>query len=161
MLAAAALLAGAARADPPDRPSPKRVAATVAYFSGLQEAGPFTPEEMAQRKESGGLDAEAIAADAALNDWKLCVLDAIRRWSELHPGPGALVDGAFGRCADRERAYRDQLTRLSQDGRLVVDLQLGKSMMRTLQETWRPRLIAAALDQELAARHPIAPIPGP
>ena len=153
---AAIVAVGAGRAQAPDRPAPKRVAATVAYFSLLQEAGPFPADEMAQRQASGGLDADALAADGALNAWKTCVLEAIGRWAELHPGPGTLVDGAFGRCADGERRYRDQLLRLTQDGRLVVDMQLARSLMRTLEEVWRPRLIAAALDQELAARHPLA-----
>lgn len=157
-LAMATLVAAVgARADPP---APKRVAASIAYFGALQEAGAFSPDEMAQRKASGGLDADALAADEALNVWKTCVTEAIGRWGELHPGPGTLVDGAFGRCADAERAYRDALLHVTQDGRLVVDMQLARSMMRTLEEAWRPRLIAAALDQELALRHPNVPLAG-
>ena len=147
LLLAAAVAAAAARADPP----PKRVAATVAYFISLQEVPAFTPDEMVARRTGGGLDADAQAADAALNDWKLCALDALTRWAELKPGPGTLVDGAYGHCADRERAYRDDLLKVSQDGRTIIDLNLAKSMVRMLEEVWRPRLIAAALDQDLAA----------
>ena len=142
----AAVLAGTARADPP-----KRQAATVAYFISLQEVAAFSPEEMTERHASGGLDGEALVADAALNDWKLCVQESLTRWAELRPGPGTLIDGAYGRCADRERAYRDSLLKVTQDGRQTIDLALAKSMMRNLEETWRPRLVAAVLDQDLAA----------
>ena len=147
----AAALAGAARADPP---AAKRQPPTVAYFISLQEVVAFTSEEMVERHAGGGLDPDAQVADSALNDWKLCVLDGLARWAELKPGPGTLIDGAYGRCADRERAYRDSLLKLSQDGRAMIDLNLAKSMARMLEDVWRPRLTAAALDQELAALKP-------
>lgn len=144
----AAALAGAAHAEP----APKRQAPTVAYFISLQEVGAFTPEEMAERHTGGGLDDDAQAADTALNDWKLCATDSLAHWADLKQGLGTLIDGAYGRCADRERAYRDSLLKVQQDnGRPIIDLNLAKSMMRMLEEVWRPRLTAAALDQDLAA----------
>lgn len=132
---------------------------TVALFSGLQELPPFSPEEMAARHKDAGDDAEGIAADTALNDWKLCVLDSLNHWAELGEGPGTLIDGAFGRCADVERAYRLHLQQVTQNGRTVVDVQMARTMTRTLEEIWRPRLIAAALDQALAARRARQPAP--
>ena len=150
VLAAICLISFAARAEPA---GPARRVATaqnmIAFFSNLQEAGPSSPEEMATRQGDAGGDGEGIAADAALNDWKLCVLAALPRWAALKPGPGTIVDGAFGRCADIERQYRAHLLRLTQDGRVVMDLSMARTMTRALEEAWRPRLIAAALDQEL------------
>lgn len=132
----------------------KRVAVTqmtVALFSGLQELGPLTDEQMAERHKDDG-DPDGAAADLALNRWKRCVIDAVARWAELRQGPGTLAEGAFGRCADVESEYRGHLSRIKQDGRTVIDLQLARAMMRGLREAWQPRLIAAALDQELAMR---------
>ena len=125
---------------------------TVALFSGLQEQPPFSPEEMAARHKDAEDDPEGIAADTALNDWKLCVLDSLNHWAELGEGPGTLVDGAFGRCADVERSYRLHLQQVTQNGRAIVDVQMARAMTRSLEEIWRPRLIAAALDQALAAK---------
>lgn len=149
LLATIGLAAFAARAEPAGpakRASPQN---TIAFFSNLQEAGPSSPEEIAERQGEAGGDGEGIAADAALNEWKTCVLASISRWAALKQGPGTIVDGAFGRCADIERQYRAHLLRLTQDGRVVMDLNMGRAMTRTLEEAWRPRLIAAALDQEL------------
>ncbi|WP_174274561.1 hypothetical protein [Sphingomonas bacterium] len=125
---------------------------TVAYFNALQEQGPLLPEELAARQRDGNAGSEAIAADLALNEWKACVLESIVRWAPLKEGVGTIVDGAFGRCGDIERDYRGHLMRITQDGRVVVDLQLARTMIRGLEEAWRPRLIAAALDQALAAQ---------
>lgn len=150
LFAAAPVAAQAPAAEPA-----KRVAAvrrTVAYFGVIQEQGPFTAEQMAQRGADAADDREGAAADVALNDWKLCVLDALAHWAELREGAGTLVDGAFGRCADIERDYRGHLQRITQDGRVIMDLQMARTMIRGLEETWRPRLIAAALDQMLAAQ---------
>ena len=150
LLAAIGLVSFAAHADPAG--PAKRAASmqnTVAFFSNLQEAAPSSPEEMAERRANAGEDTETIAADAALNDWKLCVLASVARWAALKEGPGTIVDGAFGRCGDIERQYRTHLLRLTQDGRVVVDLNMGRAMTRALEDAWRPRLIAAALDQAL------------
>jgi len=123
---------------------------SAAYFLGLQELPPFTPEQMAARHDGATGDAEALAADTALNDWKLCALGSIEHWAELKPGRGEIVDGAIGRCADLEREYRNHLTRMTQDGRFVLDLQFARSMAKSLEDTWKPRLLAAALDHDLA-----------
>lgn len=123
---------------------------SAAFFLGLQELPPFTPEQMTARHEGASGDAEALAADTALNDWKLCALGSIDHWAELKAGRGEIVDGAMGRCADLEREYRNHLTRITQDGRFVLDLQFARSMMKSLEDTWRPRLLAAALDRDLA-----------
>lgn len=150
LLATAVLVACAAHAEP--GPSAKRSGATqnmIAFFSNLQEAPASSPEELADRRVNAGEDDEGVAADAALNDWKLCVLASLDRWAVLKQGLGTLVDGAFGRCVDIERQYRTHLLRLTQDGRVVVDLNMGRAMTRALEEAWRPRLIAAALDQQL------------
>lgn len=150
LLAVMCLASIAAHAEPAG--PAKRAASprnTIAFFSDLQEAGPSSPEEIAERRGNVGDDSEGIAADAALNDWKSCVLASVSRWAALKPGPGTIVDGAFGRCADIERQYRAHLLRLTQDGRVVMDLSMGRAMTRALEEAWRPRLIAAALDQEL------------
>jgi hypothetical protein len=144
-LAILALIAGPALAADP--PTPQM---TVAYFSELQERGPSTPEELAERAKS--TSAEAAAADSALNDWKLCTVDAIGHWADLGQGPGTLVDGAFGRCGDLARLYRDKLLIVKQGSRLLIDLQFARALIRSLEEAWRPRLIAMALDQELARK---------
>jgi len=132
-----------------------------AFFSRVQESGPLTQAELDAHRADGIDEAESIAADVALNDWKKCVLDALPRWADLGQGPGTIVDGAFGRCADLALLYRIHLQRLTQDGRQVMDLQMARTMTRGLEDAWRPRLIAAALDQMLASRHPMPPTPAP
>ena len=133
----------------------------TAFFSRMQEGAPITPDQLAAHKAEGIDDPESIAADLALNDWKTCVIDALPRWADLGQGPGTIVDGAFGRCADVQALYRTHLQRMTQDGRQVMDLQMARTMTRSLEEAWRPRLIAAALDQMLAARRPPAAAPAP
>jgi hypothetical protein len=123
---------------------------TVSFFGELQERGPSTPEELAERDKT--LSAEVSAADAALNDWKLCVTDALARWADLGQGPGTLVDGAFGRCGDQVRLYRDKLIKVTQNGRQLLDLQFARAMVKGLEESWRLRLVAMALDQEMVRR---------
>jgi len=155
MRAAALLLLGiaaAAGAAPPE----SRQARTLALFSELQDAPPFSPADMAARQKDASPNDEAAAADAALNNWKACVIESLARWAMLRQGPGTLIDAAFGRCADIERDYRTHLMRITQDGRQVVDVSMGRSMTRMLEEAWRPRLTAMALDQELA-RLPATP----
>ncbi len=132
--------------------SPPAKQLTVTYFNMAQEQGPLSPEDLAQRQADAATGGEAVAADLALNEWKLCVLDSLVRWAPLKEGAGTLVDGAYGRCGDVERAYRGHLMKITQDGRVVVDLQLAKLMIRSLEDVWRQRLIAAALDQALAAQ---------
>jgi len=144
-LAALVLIASPALAADP--PTPQM---TVAYFSELQERGPSTPEELEERAKA--TSPEAAAADSALNDWKLCTVDAIAHWAELGQGPVTLVDGAFGRCGDLARTYRDKLLAVKQGNRLLIDLQFARALIRSLEEAWRPRLVAMALDQELARK---------
>lgn len=139
-------LAAAGQAATPEG----RQARTVALFSELQEAPPFSAEEMAARQKDAAATDAGAAADLALNNWKICVIDALARWAPLRQGAGTLIDGAFGRCADLARSYRAQLMRITQDGRVVVDVSMARGMTRVLEEAWRPRLTAMALDQELA-----------
>jgi hypothetical protein len=40
--------------------------------------------------------------------------------------------------------------KITQDGRQVVDVSMARGMTHVLEEAWRPRLTAMALDQELA-----------
>lgn len=140
-------------------PEPRQ-APTVALFSELQEAPAFSAEEMAARQKDVAAGDEGAAADLALNNWKNCVIDALARWALLPQGIGTLIDGAFGRCADVERSYRAHLMRITQDGRLVVDVSMARGMTRVLEEAWRPRLTAMALDQALA-RQPAAAVVKP
>lgn len=135
-------LATAAGAAPPQR--------TVALFSELQDAPPFSAEDMAARQKEIDAKDEGAAADLALNDWKNCVIDALTRWAPLHQGAGVLIDGAYGRCADIERGYRNHLMRIMQDGRQVVDMSMARSMTRMLEDAWRLRLTATVLDMDLA-----------
>lgn len=140
-----------ATAAPPEA----RQARTVALFSELQEAPPFAADDMAARQKDVAANDEGAAADLALNNWKLCVVDALQRWAPLHQGAGTLIDGAFGRCADIARSYRAHLMRITQDGRVVVDVSMARGMTRVLEEAWRPRLTAMALDQDLARQQPV------
>lgn len=136
----------------PVKPDAKAIAlgkVSAAYFLGLQELPAFTPEEMAMRHEGATGDPEALAADTSLNDWKVCALGSIDHWAELKPGRGEIVDGAMGRCVDIERDYRNHLLKISQDGRMLFDLSFARQMARTLEDTWRPRILAAALDHDL------------
>lgn len=126
----------------------------LGQFYAAQELPVFTPEQLAARHKVLGGDADAAAADQALNDWKICVQDALVRWSALKPGVGTLVDGAYGRCFDLERQYRDHLMHIGSGSRTVVDAQLARSLTRLLEDMWRPRLIAAALDDELVHQGP-------
>jgi hypothetical protein len=142
LLAAVASTAGAA----PDGKPPR----TVALFMELQDAPPFSSDEMASRQKDAQPSDEGAAADLALNNWKTCVIESLARWAPLKQGPGTLIDGAFGRCADIERDYRGHLMRITQDGRQVVDMSMARSMTRMLEEGWRPRLTALALDRDLA-----------
>ena len=141
---------------------------TVALFSELQDAPPFSPEDMAARQKDADAKDEGAAADLALNAWKNCVIDSLSRWAPLHHGPGTLIDGAYGRCADAERDYRRHLMRITQDGRQVVDVSMARSMSKMLEDAWRLRLTAMALDMDLAGLQPSpaptvqsAPIPAP
>lgn len=145
-------LATAASAAPPQR--------TVALFSELQDAPPFSAEEMAARQKEVDAKDEGAAADLALNSWKNCVIESLTRWAPLHQGPGTLIDGAYGHCADIERGYRGHLMRITQDGRQVVDVSMARSMTKMLEDAWRPRLTAMALDMELA-RLPQPPVTPP
>ena len=123
---------------------------TVALFSELQDAPPFSADDMAARQKDGDAKDEGQAADLALNNWKNCVIESLTRWAPLHQGPGTLIDGAYGRCADIERDYRAHLMRITQDGRQVVDVSMARSMTKMLEEAWRTRLTAMALDMEMA-----------
>jgi hypothetical protein len=98
-----------------------------------------------------------VAAELALNGWKLCVLESLTHWAPLGEGAGTLVEGAYGRCADLARDYRTHLQRITQDGRVVMDLRMARGMTASLEDAWRPRLIAAALDQMLAVRSAARP----
>ena len=161
MLAWALLgLATAAGAAQPQR--------TVALFSELQDAPPFSAEEMAARQKDVDAKDEGAAADLALNAWKNCVIESLSRWAPLHQGPGTLIDGAYGRCADAEREYRRHLMRITQDGRQVVDVSMARSMSKMLEDAWRLRLTAMVLDMDLARLQPqpvpavqAAPVPAP
>lgn len=135
----------------------------LGLFNSAQELPQFTPEQLEARKPMFGNDAEAIAADQALNDWKGCVAESLARWAVLKPGVGLLIDGAYGRCADLERQYRDHLMRITQGSRLVVDAQLARSLTRLLEDMWRPRLSAMALDDLLLhqAPAPVTALPAP
>ena len=150
-------LATAAGAAQPQR--------TVALFSELQDAPPFSPEEMAARQKDADSKDEGQAADLALNNWKNCVIESLTRWAPLHQGPGTLIDGAYGRCADVERDYRGHLMRITQDGRQVVDVSMARSMSKMLEDAWRLRLTAMALDMDLARLPqpvvPVQPVPIP
>ena len=126
---------------------------SAAYFLGLQELPAFTPEEMAVRHQGATGDPEALAADQSLNDWKLCALDSITHWADLKPGRGEIVDGAMGRCVDVEHDYRGHLLKISQDGRLLFDLSFARQMAKSLEDAWRPRILAAALDHDLEVVH--------
>ncbi|QJU56396.1 hypothetical protein HL653_00115 [Sphingomonas sp. AP4-R1] len=126
---------------------------SAAFFLGLQELPAFTPEEMAARHQGATGDPEALAADQALNDWKLCALESITHWADLKPGRGEIVDGAMGRCVDVEHAYRGHLLKITQDGRLLFDLSFARQMAKSLEDAWRPRILAAALDHDLEAVH--------
>jgi hypothetical protein len=142
-------LATAAGAAPPQR--------TVALFSELQDAPPFSADDMAARQKDADAKDEGAAADLALNNWKNCVTESLTRWAPLRQGPGTLIDGAYGRCADTERDYRSHLMRITQDGRQVVDVSMARSMTRMLEEAWRARLTAMALDMEMARLMPPTP----
>ena len=151
-------LATAAGAAQPQR--------TVALFSELQDAPPFTAEEMAARQKEIDAKDEGAAADLSLNNWKNCVIESLTRWAPLRQGPGTLIDGAYGRCADIERDYRGHLMRIMQDGRQVVDVSMARSMTKMLEDAWRTRLTAMALDMDLArlpqpAISPNQPAPAP
>lgn len=150
-------LATAAGATPPQR--------TVALFSELQDAPPFSADDMAVRQKEVDAKDEGAAADLALNNWKDCVIESLTRWAPLHQGAGTLIDGAYGRCADIERAYRGHLMRITQDGRQVVDVSMARSMTKMLEEAWRTRLTAMALDMDLAKQQqpasPAQPAPAP
>ena len=135
-------LATAAGAAQPQR--------TVALFSELQDAPPFSAEDMAARQKDADSKDEGQAADLALNNWKNCVIESLTRWAPLRLGPGTLIDGAYGRCADAERDYRGHLMRITQDGRQVVDVSMARSMSKMLEDAWRLRLTAMALDMDLA-----------
>ena len=124
---------------------------TIAAISAVQEQAPFSPEQMDERRKDFGDDEEAVAADSELNGWKLCVLDSIARWAPLKEGPSTVADGAFGRCADTERRYRDHLIKLSQDGHAQIDPQMARGLLKSLEDAWRSRVVAAVLDQKLAA----------
>ena len=143
------LLATAAGAAQPQR--------TVALFSELQDAPPFSPEEMPARQKDTDARDEGAAADLALNNWKNCAIESLTRWAPLHQGPGTLIDGAYGRCADIERAYRGHLMRITQDGRQVVDVSMARSMTKMLEDAWRPRLTAMVLDMDLARQQAATP----
>lgn len=148
-------LATAAGAAPPQQ-------RTVALFSELQDAPPFSADDMAARQKDGDAKDEGQAADLALNSWKNCVIDSLTRWAPLHQGPGTLIDGAYGRCADVERDYRGHLMRITQDGRQVVDVSMARSMTKILEEAWRTRLTAMALDMDMARlQAPTQPAPTP
>jgi hypothetical protein len=149
------LIASSASAATSDGKPPK----TVALFYDLQEAAPFSAEDMAERQKGATATDEGAAADLALNDWKNCVIESLSRWAALKQGPGTLIDGAFGRCGDIEREYRAHLMKITQDGRQVVDVSMARGMTKVLEDSWRPRLTAMALDQELArlAPPPAAP----
>lgn len=149
----ALVLAAPAAAD-----APKRAKRTVASIGAVQELAPFSPEQLAERRAEFGDDDEAIAADAELNAWKLCVTGALVRWAPLGEGPGTLIDGAYGLCSENERRYRDFLVKLTHEGRSIIDPQMARQLTVNLKDIWRPRLVAAALDQKLAAR---APAQGP
>jgi hypothetical protein len=160
VLAGAAALSGPAVAQTPPitvtGAATKAIAlgkVSAAYFLGLQELPAFTPEEMALRHDGATGDPEALAADTALNDWKLCVLDSIPHWADLKPGRGEVVDGAMGRCVDTEHDYRNHLLKISQDGRLLFDLSFARQMAKSLEDAWRPRILAAALDHDLEVMH--------
>ena len=127
---------------------------TVALFSELQDALPFSAEDMAARQKDGDAKDEGQAADLALNNWKNCMIESLTRWAPLRLGPGTMIDGAFGRCADIERDYRGHLMKIMQDGRQVVDVSMARSMTKMLEDAWRPRLTAIALDQEMARLPP-------
>ena len=146
-----------ARTDAPLTKADARAVAlgkvSAAYFLGMQELPAFTPEEMEIRRAGAIGDDEALAADKALNAWKLCALDSIAHWAELKAGRGEIVDGAMGRCSDIERDYRNHLLKITQDGRLLFDLSFARQMAKSLEETWRPRILAAALDHDLEALH--------
>ena len=139
---------------------------TVAIFMELQDAPPFSAEDMTARQKDAQPSDEGAAADLALNNWKTCVIDSLARWAPVKQGPGTLIDGAYGRCADLERDYRGHLMRITQDGRQVVDMSMARSMTRMLEDGWRPRLTALALDRDLAqlqaaASAPVAAPPPP
>jgi len=149
-------LATAAGAAQPQR--------TVALFSELQDAPPFSADEMAARQKEVDPKDEGAAADLALNNWKNCVIESLTRWAPLKQGPGTLIDGAYGRCADAERDYRGHLMRITQDGRQVVDVSMARSMSKMLEDAWRLRLTAIALDMDMARLpQPAAaqPVPAP
>ena len=132
---------------------------TVALFSELQDAPPFSADDMAARQKDGDAKDEGQAADLALNNWKNCMIESLARWAPLRLGPGTMIDGAFGRCADIERDYRGHLMKITQEGRQVVDVSMARSMTKMLEDAWRPRLTAMALDQEMARLLPPAPAP--
>ena len=125
-------------ASPAVADAQKRVKRTIATIGAVQDLPAFTPEQLEQRRVEFG--------DA----WKLCVTESLVRWAPLGEGPGTLIDGAYGRCGDIERRYRELLTRITQDGRALIDPSMARQMTNALRESWRPRLVAAALDQKLA-----------
>jgi len=116
---------------------------------------------MAARQKDADAKDEGAAADLALNNWKNCVIESLTRWAPLRQGPGTLIDGAYGRCADAERDYRGHLMRITQDGRQVVDVSMARSMSKMLEDAWRLRLTAMALDMELARLQAPAPATQP
>jgi hypothetical protein len=147
---AAALIAAPASAAPRQN--------VVAAFSALQDAPPLTPDQLVERAKA---DEDLATAERLLNEWKRCVVGALDRWAPLHHGPALLIDGAFGRCADVERAYRDALTLVTQDGRRPIDTALARNLTQMLRDSWRARLTAMALDRELVALTPTPPAPIP
>ena len=135
-------------------PMPKALAqSATAYFNALQETGPFGADDLAARFKDRPATDEAVLAETALNQWKLCVLDALARWAPITgQGTGTLIDGAFGRCGDIERSYRDHLVKVTQGGRALMDYQFARVMVKSLEEVWRPKLVAVLLDQALATK---------
>jgi hypothetical protein len=156
MFAGVLLLAIALADDPVPSapPMPKALAqSATAYFNALQETGPIGADALAERFKDRAPNDEAVLAETALNQWKLCVLDALVRWAPIQSqGTGTLIDGAFGRCGELERQYRDHLVKVTQGGRMLMDYQFARVMVKTLEDVWRPRLVAALLDQALAQK---------
>jgi hypothetical protein len=135
-------------------PMPKAFAqSATAYFNALQDTGPLGPADLAARFKDRPPTDEAVIAETSLNQWKLCVLDALARWAPIQSqGTGTLIDGAFGRCGELERQYRDHLSKVTQGGRTLMDYQFARVMTKTLEDVWRPRLVAVLLDQALAQK---------
>lgn len=135
-------------------PMPKALTqSATAYFNALQETGPLSADDLATRFKDRLATDEAVLAETALNQWKVCVLDALVRWAPIQSqGTGTLIDGAFGRCGELQRQYRDHLVKVTQGGRTLMDYQFARVMTKTLEDVWRPRLVAVLLDQALAQK---------